>query len=561
MAIPERSGIGVQAGRVPRCTECGAALADDQRYCVECGQRRGPLPLAIAGLIGLAPRNARERPDEGAEGGFVPADAAAAGARRAGPLGDLSPAVTGVAVMALLAFGVLLGSAVSPVGQSAAVAPIVVAVSPSTTSPSSAPASAPVSAPAATPAPAPETAPAQGAAGVTTIVERTPTTQSEPTNPPSSGSTGAAPLTLPPITHVFLIVLSDQGFNAAFGPSSQAQYLSKTLTRQGELVNSYYAVAGGELANEIALISGQGPTPQTAANCPLYTDVTPGSTGAQGQVLGSGCVYPLQAPTLADQLTNDGRAWKAYDDGIGNGGPGQPTSCRHPAPGSADAYQTPTPGDPYVTWRDPFVYFHGVIDNATCASSVVRLDQLTSDLKTAPNTPALAYIIPDRCHDGSAEACAPGQPSGLAPADGFLRKVVPEIESSPAYRSGGLIAITFDQAPQSGPNLDSSGCCTTATYPNLPAGATGASGATTPTGATGTSGTAGPTAGAQVGGGQVGMLLLSKYVKPGSINVTGQYNHFSFLASIENLFGLGHLGYAGSQGLLTFDTSVFNVRP
>jgi phosphatidylinositol-3-phosphatase len=44
------------------------------------------------------------------------------------------------------------------------------------------------------------------------------------------------------------------------------------------------------------------------------------------------------------------------------------------------------------------------------------------------------------------------------------------------------------------------------------------------------------------------------------VNVTGDYNHFSLLASIENLFGLSHLGYAGTQGLLTFDTSVYNAH-
>ncbi len=93
---------------------------------------------------------------------------------------------------------------------------------------------------------------------------------------------------------MFLIVLSDQGFNAAFGPQSQAPYLSKTLTGQGELLDDYYAATGGELANEIALISGQGPTPQTAASCPLYTDIAPGTIGAQGQALGSGCVYPAR---------------------------------------------------------------------------------------------------------------------------------------------------------------------------------------------------------------------------------------------------------------------------
>jgi hypothetical protein len=375
---------------------------------------------------------------------------------------------------------------------------------------------------------------------------------------------------------VFLIVLSDQGFNAAFGPSSQATYLSKTLTGQGELLEAYYAVTGGELASEIALISGQGPTPQTAANCPLYTDIAPGTLGALGQVLGSGCVYPSQTLTLGDQLTADGRTWNAYVEGIGNGGPGEPTTCRHPTLGSADADQTPSPEDAYVTWRDPFVYFHSVIDSTTCASSVVGLGQLAPDLEKASKTPSLAYIVPDRCHDGSEEPCAPGQPSGLAAADAFLGKVVPEIESSPAYKTGGLIAITFDQAPQSGPNADSSGCCFTSAYPNLPAGttgetgttgttgtttttgATGVTGTTTSTGTAGTTGTTGTTTATPAGGGRVGLLLISKYVKPASINVTGEYNHFSLLASIEDLFGLSHLGYAGTQGLLAFDTNVYN---
>jgi len=61
------------------------------------------------------------------------------------------------------------------------------------------------------------------------------------------------------------------------------------------------------------------------------------------------------------------------------------------------------------------------------------------------------------------------------------------------------------------------------------------------------------------GGGRVGLLLISKYVKPGSVNVISDYNHFSLLASIEDLFGLGRLGYAGSVGLPVFDASVYNA--
>jgi hypothetical protein len=161
---------------------------------------------------------------------------------------------------------------------------------------------------------------------------------------------------------------------------------------------------------------------------------------------------------------------------------------------------------------------------------------------------------------------------------------VPEIESSPAYKTGGLIAITFDQAPQSGPDADTSGCCMTSVFPNLPApapsatatsGEAGVTSTASPPGATGTTSTAGTTGTAgeagtttpemtpatPTGGGRVGLLLISKYTKPGSINVTGEYDDFSLLASLEDLFGLGHLGYAGEAGLLTFNKSVYNVDP
>ncbi len=130
---------------------------------------------------------------------------------------------------------------------------------------------------------------------------------------------------------------------------------------------------------------------------------------------------------------------------------------------------------------------------------------------------------------------------------------MPEIKASQAYKEGGLIAITFDEAPQSGPGADSSGCCTTSTYPNLLATSPPA----TPSPASATPKDA--TAPSTDGGGRVGLLLLSKYVKPGTLNLTGEYNHFSLLRSIENLFGLKPLGYAAAPGLLTFDSSVFNA--
>ena len=65
------------------------------------------------------------------------------------------------------------------------------------------------------------------------------------TTPSGDGSPSSGLLSLPPIKHVFLIVLSNQGFNQTFGPSSHAGYLKRTLPRQGELLENYYGVAGG----------------------------------------------------------------------------------------------------------------------------------------------------------------------------------------------------------------------------------------------------------------------------------------------------------------------------
>lgn len=576
-----------------RCDECAAPLLHDQRYCVACGARRGPLPIAIATLIAAGLR---------AGGAFAGEAARAAAGAVAG--GEHEPAehpfarwmpqprAAALAVMALLSFGVLVGAVVSPPADSAGTAPVLVAL-----------------AQPAQPAPADSTdTGGDDASAVDATTGSSPAPAAAPAAPAASGGdvTPAPPdaPALPDVHHLFLIVLTGHGYDEAFGPSSPAPYLSQTLPRDGELLANYYGVAQSELANGIALISGQGPTAQTAANCPEYGDVAPGTLDRSGLAAGDGCVYPTGAQTLADQLTAAGRTWKAYVEDEASGPAGEATSCRHPALGTADGEQAPRPGDAYVTWRNAFVYFHSLIDPPSCSSDDVDLGQLAPDLRSASTTPTISYIVPDRCDDGSEQPCAPGQPAGLAAADAWLRTVVPQIEASPGYRDNGAIAITFDQAPQSGPLADSSSCCDQPTFPNLTAAAgtpptttnppTTTAVATAPTTAaaptttattpatTDTTGTTAPatttapgttpttpttttpttTPGALAtppGGGRVGLLLISQFVKPGTVNQTEDYNHFSLLRSIEDLFDLQHLGYAADPALPAFDTVVWNA--
>ena len=50
-------------------------------------------------------------------------------------------------------------------------------------------------------------------------------------------------------------------------------------------------------------------------------------------------------------------------------------------------------------------------------------------------------------------------------------------------------------------------------------------------------------------------LLLSPFIEPGSIDKT-PYNHYSLLRSLEDIFGLAHLGYAASPNPGTFEAVV-----
>ncbi|MFZ2051738.1 MAG: alkaline phosphatase family protein [Solirubrobacteraceae bacterium] len=457
-----------------------------------------------------------------------------------------SPWAAAFAVIALLAFGVGLGLYVRPQESS----PVLLAAAPgatssTTTTSTSSSESEPASESEEESSPSASESKAEPKSEEASGKEESGGKGSESEEESEKGSKGGSgskteSSTLPPIKHVFVIVLGEQGYESSFSVGSKVPYLASTLREQGELVTDYYGVASGQLANEIALISGQGPTPQTEAGCPTYAALSSGKSGSEGQALGSGCVYPISTLTLGDQLVSEGDTWKAYVQGLGEGSSaGLQGKCPNPALGSSDPYSTPSTSGPFVTWRDPFLYFTSVTASSNCAEENVGLGQLSKDLGSATTTPSLSYISPDPCEDGDPGACGSG---GLPAAEGLLKKVVPEIESSAAYKEGGMIAITFDQAPQSGTGADDSGCCGTPKYPNLPASA--------------------PTttaSGQPVGGGRVGLLLISKYVKPGTSDVTGQYNHYSLLASVEALFKLQSLGYAGNVQLPTFEKAVYNA--
>ena len=541
------------------CESCRSPLAPDQHYCLSCGEHSGAkAPLLGELLQRLALRKGPTSPDPAAApapasppaatgptpgAGTVPAALAAEEPIRGGGPRLPQPRVSALLVLVFLGFGVLLGS-VAGSGQgtlAAAVSPRLKLVLPeakataSNTSSSSGSThgESEVEAPEAESQPTPS--PAKESQAKTTAAPSSEGAKEE-SGGSGDGSTQAPIKTLPHIRHVFLIMLSDEPYAAVFGPESKARYLAHTLEGKGELLIHYDAVAHEELANEIALISGQGPSAQTAANCPVYEDFTSTGVAAGQQLLGEGCVYPATVSTLADELATRHQRWRAYIQGIDEPGTQQP-ACARPSLGASDpSSQQTQPTGPYATFRNPFVYFHSIVDSSSCAADDVGFSHLKEDLARSSSTPSFSYIALDRCHDANPTPCTAGAPAGPATADAPLELLVPQIMSSQAYKQGGLIVVTVDEAPSSGEFADSSSCCGQPSFPNLPAASTSSS--------------------FGHGGGAVGALLISPFVKAATTSQE-PYDHFSLLRTFEDLFELPHLGYSALPAVKALQPSLF----
>ena len=377
---------------------------------------------------------------------------------------------------------------------------------------------------------------------------------------PSGGSPSTSPTTLkpstaqaaaglPPIRHVFVIMLENEGYGATFGDPAADPYLASTLPRQGALLQQYDAIGHFSNDNYVAFVSGQAPNPDNQADCQRYVNFPPSATlNPAGQMTGDGCVYPASVPTVVNQLEAKGLTWKGYMQDMGNDPSRESPVCGHPALGAPDNTQKAVPGDGYVSRHDPFVYFHSIIDHpGLCDSHVVPLGStngampagtpravtgLAVDLRSVSTTPNFSFITPNVCFDGHDFPCA-NQKSGASPLadiDTFLSTWVPRITGSPAFKKDGLLEVTFDEASPT----DTSSCC-----------------GETPGPAAAHPGISGP------GGGRIGTVLLSPFIAPGTVS-TVPYNHFSSLATIEDLFGLPRLGEARTV-TSTFGRDVFTA--
>ena len=354
---------------------------------------------------------------------------------------------------------------------------------------------------------------------------------------------------------------------APSAPPPTAPYLSRVLPKKGELLPNYYGVTGGVLANEIALLSGQGPTAETAANCPeLHRD-------RAGHRLGLRRTGGRQRLRLPATKSNRCRpswkpkelTWRAYVEDMENGGAvGQPWRCRKPTLGGPDT-TVPDPGDQYANWRNPVVYFVAIAEGAECEKHDVGFEILTKDLESEEEDAGAVADLPQCLPLRRPTECEPGAPTGARGATQLLKTLVPAIMASPAYEEGGgLIMITSAQAPQAGEHRTRAPAawrrhtrtCRRAERrrrhpghrrrPPKPQ-------RSRPTATKYTEESVLETG----GGGKVGLLMISPLVEPGKVEETEYANHFTLLKTLETMFGVEPLGYAGEEEVPTLSPELF----
>ena len=350
-----------------------------------------------------------------------------------------------------------------------------------------------------------------------------------------AASPASAPraVSMPAIRHVFVLVLENQSFERTFSRHSPAPYLARELPAQGAWLLNYYAIGHNSLGNYVAMISGQAPNEQTQGDCVTFSDFRPSRAALdpRGQLLGVGCVYPQFVKTLPDQLDGAGFTWKGYMEDMGKDPRREAATCAHSALGARDKLLEATPADQYAVKHNPFVYFHSIIDTpARCDTHVVNLERLTQDLRQSSSTPNFVFITPNLCHDGHDGPCIDGEAGGLTSIDAFLRLWIPRITQSEAFRKDGLLVVTFDES-----DAGSEACC----------GEVGLTGPRFPPGLNGP------------GGGRIGAVLLSPFIRAGT-RTEIPYNHYSLLRSVEDIFGLPHLGLAADPSLEPFGHDIFN---
>jgi hypothetical protein len=247
--------------------------------------------------------------------------------------------------------------------------------------------------------------------------------------------------------------------------SPAAPYLNR-LAAENTLVEQSYAITHPSLPNYLALLAGN--TFGVTSDC---TD----------------CF--VDQPNLVDALEARGRSWRAYIEDL-------------PAPCSLAAGTNGLAGlggEGYVLKHNPFFYFQDIRANPARCNRVVPLSQLDADL-AGSHAPDFMWITPNLQHDTHDAPVADG--------DRWLADFLPRLFASPAWRTGALLIITWDEG------TTDAGCC-----------------------------------GGLAAGGHVPTVLV-RAGGPHGVRVRDPTTHYSVLRTVEDLLHVDRLGVSASSGVL-----------
>lgn len=328
------------------------------------------------------------------------------------------------------------------------------------------------------------------------------------------------------VKHIFVIVLENHSQQGVIGDPN-APYIT-SLAQNYASAADYYGVTHPSEPNYLAMISG--------SNWWINSD----STTTQ-----------LDHTNLVDQLEASGHTWGAYMEAM-------------PADDKLAAQWPATGGALYAIKHNPFVLFNDIRNDPARMANVKPLTALGHDLKKERTTPDFTFIVPDQCNDmhGGVYSAIPGYPETPCPygsanddpndaslkqkADAFVQSTVHEIMASPSWREGqsAIFVVSdegdYDGTAQTGGWASPAGCCDS---PVLPAGDPDINAAWP---------------GGTYGGGLVPAIVVVNHGgKTGGYVSNTPYNHYSFLSTVEQLWGLDKLAYAADTAQVTPMTEFF----
>ena len=342
--------------------------------------------------------------------------------------------------------------------------------------------------------------------------------------------------------HIFYIMMENHQTSQIFGNTADAPFINQLASRYA-ISTDYFGVTHPSLPNYLAAISGdfQGIWDDCKAG-PTVTCV-PGEFGpSSGYTNGQELLTPQEiasatntphwfsSKTIIDQLEAQGLSWKAYMQSMPSAG----------YTGEYFPYTTvngqSVPIKLYAQKHDPFMYFSTIRNNPERMQKIVPFSQFAADLGSG-GVPNFVWISPDQCNDmhgvSTSNAQFLGLPNCAFPASGldhsviqlgdnFIRSTVSMIMASHAWQEKSAIVIAWDENDYT----SFAGCCHSPTGVN----------------------------GAILGGSNAPLMVITSKGAEHIVDSTTPFNHYTLLATIQKLWGLGCLEHScgfGNSELMT----------